>query len=83
MIFAKRYEELISKREFNDKFCGYLYHKIKKKMVDIMMQFAEPVITHPNRYNQGIIYKSDAFKDACYKFDDIMSLGFTRCIAFK
>ena len=83
MIFAKRYKELIGDSEFDDDFCGTVSPDIKKKIVGIMKHFAEPVITHPDRYNQAITHKSDAFKDACYKFDDLMSSGFTRCIAFK
>ena len=83
MIFAKRYKDIIGNSEFNDKFCEPVHPEIKKKMVDIMIQFAEPVITHPNRYNQGVTHKSDAFKDACYKFDEIMSSGDIRCIAFN
>ena len=83
MIFAKRYRDLIGNSEFNDNFCGTAHPETKKKIVDIMIQFAEPVITHPDRYNQGITHKSNAFKDACNEFDDIMSSGFTRCIDFN
>lgn len=83
MIFTKRYKELIGDSEFDDDFCGTVSPDIKKKIVGIMKHFAEPVITHPDRYNQAITHKSDAFKDACYKFDDLMSSSFTRCIAFK
>lgn len=83
MIFAKRYKELIGDSAYNDNFCGTVHHETKEKIVDIMIRFAEPVTTNPNRYNKDILHESNAFKDACYKFDDIMSSGFVRCIDFS
>ena len=54
MIFAKRYEELIGTGAMDNDFCGGVNHRIKEKLVALMMLFAQPKIFHPDRYNANI-----------------------------
>lgn len=53
MVFFERYRELIDIEhgEFKDYICGKIEFNTKKKMVQIMIEFAEPQIYRPSRYD--------------------------------
>lgn len=82
MIFAKRYETLIGEDRYSDEFCGQIELKVNEKLAEIMTHFSQPTIEHPDRYNHSIVRKSDAFKEACNEFNDIMSTDYMQCILF-
>ncbi|MBD5526169.1 MAG: abortive infection family protein [Lachnospiraceae bacterium] len=54
MIFCDRYKELIDTEngEFKDYICGEIKFNIKRKIAEIMIEFAEPQIYRPSRYDK-------------------------------
>lgn len=53
MVFSQRYKELviIGSGIPIDNICGEISPEIKQKLGDILHDFSEPIITHPNRYD--------------------------------
>ena len=82
MLFLKRYHDVINQREVIDSFCEKMDITVKFKLVDLMEQFSEPLSIRTNRYN-SFAEKTDAFKYACHKFNDMMSTAFTKYICFE
>ncbi len=79
MIFAKRYEELIfhgEKHELRDDICGEVDYKVRQKLVGIMIEFSQPILLRPNRYDQNYTEETDAFEYACQQFNTIMEVPY-------
>lgn len=66
MIFIERYADIL------EEICGDLDSRYNNSLLSVMMGFNEPSISYPNRYNYGITYQTDAFTEACNKFNRIM-----------
>lgn len=75
MIFSERYRELIEfgNGESKDNICGEVDYDIKKKIVSILFEFAEPAIIRPNRYDNYEI-TTNAFEQAAEKLNDSLGL---------
>jgi hypothetical protein len=61
-IFSKRYKDLIDVEhgESKDYICGEITYDVKKKLGEVLVEFAEPTILRPNRYNSYEV-STDAF----------------------
>ncbi len=53
MVFSERYKDLIDigHGEAKDYICGEITFTVKKKIFDVLSDFAEPAIIYPNRYD--------------------------------
>ena len=73
MIFTQRYRELI----FNEKgetiggFCDEIEYRIKEKVANILIDFAEPQKFRPNRYD-NYEETTDALESAIYRLEEEM-----------
>ncbi len=75
ICFAKRYKDLVFDPEssnINDVICGEIDYKIRQQLVSVMQDFAEPMLLHPDRYDQDYTLVTDAFLYSCTQFNDIM-----------
>ena len=71
MLFISRYKELISNTVLDNDFCGGISFEDKERLVDIMIQFSEPIQFQPDRYRPHYIQTTNAFEASRIKFNDL------------
>lgn len=79
MIFAKRYKSLIfhgEDQEIRDDICGDIDYEIRRKLVAIMEEFAQPMEIPYDRYDRTKTEKTDALLLACSQFNEIMGVPY-------
>ena len=69
-MFHKRYDNIL------DELCGDIDCSYNDNLLDVMATFSEPMQIHPDRYNYGFTYTTDAFKEACDNFNREMGTNF-------
>lgn len=72
MIFSKRYKDLIDLEhdETKDNICGEIAFSIKKKIAEVLFDFAEPTINKLNRYDSYEV-RTSAFHIAIERLNEI------------
>ena len=70
MLFHERYEKLL--KDLFEKI-PYCYNS---DLLNVMQEFSEPFEIHPYRYDYGITYRTDAFKEACNNFNRKMGTNY-------
>lgn len=70
MMFHERYANVV------DELCKGMDCSYNEGLLDVMATFSEPIEIHPDRYNYGITYRTDAFKEACDTFNRKMGTDF-------
>lgn len=75
MIFSERYKDLIDvgHGESKDYICGEIAFAVKKKISEVLFDFAEPTIIKPNRYDNYEFY-TNAFNIATGKLNEIVGV---------
>ena len=73
ILFSERYKDKIDygHGQAVDRICDDVTYEVKCKLSDVMHDFAEPQILHPNRYNNYEV-TTDALEQARIIFDDKM-----------
>lgn len=73
ILFSERYKDKIDYGHglAVDRICDDVTYEVKCKLSDVMHDFAEPKILHPNRYNNYEV-TTDALEQARIIFDDKM-----------
>lgn len=71
LLFSQRYSELVDygNGESKDNICGDIEWKIKRYIISLMYEFAEPQIIQPNRYDSYEV-KTNAFESAVSRFNN-------------
>jgi hypothetical protein len=82
MVFSQRYKDLIDvgHGESKDYICGEITYDVKKKIGEVLVEFAEPAILRPNRYDSYEV-STDAFHIAVENLNNITgfpAVQFTR-----
>ena len=70
MMFHERYANVLEQM-FEDIDCRY-----NDSLLNVMHDFSEPIEIHPERYDYGITYRTDAFKEACDCFNRKMGTDY-------
>lgn len=70
MMFHERYVDVL------DEMCGDIDCSYNNSLLSVMHTFSEPIEIHPERYDYGITYRTDAFKEACDIFNRKMGTNY-------
>ena len=70
MLFHERYEKVLKELFENIPYC------YNSDLLNVMQEYSEPSEIHPYRYDYGITYRTDAFKEACNKFNRKMGTNY-------
>ena len=70
MLFHERYEKVLKDLFENIPYC------YNSDLLSVMQEFSEPLKIHPYRYDYGITYRTDAFKEACNNFNRKMGTNY-------
>lgn len=70
MLFHERYEKVLKELFENIPYC------YNSDLLNVMQEYSEPSEIHPYRYDYGITYRTDAFKEACNKFNRKMATNY-------
>lgn len=77
MVFSQRYKDLIQEQdgELHDGICGDDSQSVRSGLVSTMLDFREPQIYHPNRYDYDLTEETDALLSALARQEEF--LGFS------
>lgn len=70
MMFHERYAYVL------EQICGDTDCSYNNSLLSVMHTFSEPIEIHPERYDYGITYRTDAFKEACDIFNRKMGTNY-------
>ena len=70
MMFHERYADML------EQICGDTDCSYNNSLLSVMRTFSEPIEIHPERYDYGITYRTDAFKEACDIFNRKMGTNY-------
>ena len=70
MLFHERYEKVLKELFEN------IPYRYNSDLLHVMQEYSEPSEIHPYRYDYGITYRTDAFKEACNKFNRKMGTNY-------
>lgn len=70
MMFHERYADML------EQICGDTDCSYNNSLLSVMHTFSEPIEIHPERYDYGITYRTDAFKEACDSFNREMGTNY-------
>lgn len=70
MMFHERYADML------EQICGDTDCSYNNSLLSVMHTFSEPIEIHPERYDYGITYRTDAFKEACDIFNRKMGTNY-------
>ncbi len=70
MMFHERYADVL------EQICGDIDCSYNDSLLSVMHTFSEPIEIHPERYDYGITFRTDAFKEACDRFNRKMGTDY-------
>lgn len=70
MMFHERYADVL------EQICGAIDCSYNDSLLSVMHTFSEPIEIHPERYDYGITFRTDAFKEACDRFNRKMGTDY-------
>lgn len=70
MMFHERYADML------EQICGDTDCSYNNSLLSVMHTFSEPIEIYPERYDYGITYRTDAFKEACDIFNRKMGTNY-------
>lgn len=70
MMFHERYADML------EQICGDTDCSYNNSLLSVMHTFSEPIEIHPERYDYGITYRTDAFKEAYDIFNRKMGTNY-------